>query len=122
MPEIEVVFFATDEGLSPVLEWLDSLPTKVQNKCIVRIERLTQLGYELTRPEADYLRDGVYELRVRRQRVNYRMLYFFHEGRAVISHGLTKESRVPPGEIDRTIVRKALFSEDPDRHTYTDRE
>ncbi|MEE8301406.1 MAG: type II toxin-antitoxin system RelE/ParE family toxin [Candidatus Tectomicrobia bacterium] len=122
MPEIEVVFFATDEGLSPVLEWLDSLPTKVQNKCIVRIERLAQLGYELTRPEADYLRDGVYELRVRRQRVNYRMLYFFHEGHAVISHGLTKESRVPPGEIDRTIVRKALFSEDPDKHTYTDRE
>ena len=116
MPEIEVVFFATDEGLSPVLEWLDSLPTKVQNKCIVRIERLAQLGYELTRPEADYLRDGVYELRVRRQRVNYRRLYFFHEGRAVISHRLTKESRVPPGEIDRTIVRKALFSEDPDGH------
>ncbi len=55
MPEIELVFFATDEGLSPVLEWLDSLPTKVQNKCIVRIERLAQLGYELTRPEADYL-------------------------------------------------------------------
>lgn len=36
------------------------------------------LGHELRRPEADFLRDGIYELRVSLQGQQYRMLYFFH--------------------------------------------
>ena len=70
------------------------------------------------RPEADFLRDGVYELRVRHQGVNYRMLYFFHGQAAVIlSHGLQKERAIPPREIDRAVDRKKRFARDPDRHT-----
>jgi len=44
---------------------------------------------------------------------------FFH-GRtaAVLSHGLVKEDRIPPGEIDRAIARKARFEADPEAHTY----
>ncbi len=63
---------------SPFLDWFDGLPPKAQDKCRVRIERLRELGHELRRPEADYLRDGIYELRVKHQGVNYRLLYFFH--------------------------------------------
>lgn len=51
---------------------------KALDKCRVRIERLRDLGHELRRPEADLLRDGIYELRVRLGTLNYRMLYFFH--------------------------------------------
>jgi hypothetical protein len=61
-----------------LLSWLDKLPTKAQDKCRVRIERLKELGHELRRPEADLLRDGIHELRVNLQGINYRMLYFFH--------------------------------------------
>jgi hypothetical protein len=39
---------------------------------------------ELRRPEADYLQDGIYELRVGFQHVNYRMLYFFYKNIAVV--------------------------------------
>jgi hypothetical protein len=46
----------------------------------VRIERLRDLGHELRRPEADYLRDGIYELRVGLGSVNHRMLYSFTGG------------------------------------------
>jgi putative component of toxin-antitoxin plasmid stabilization module len=71
------------------------------------------------RPEADYLRDGIHELRVRLGTVNYRMLYFFHEDiAAVVSHGIVKEKRVPPKEIDRAITAKKLFEADPERHTH----
>lgn len=118
MPETTVVFFAEDDGSAPLLTWLDQQQTKVQDKCLVKIERLAELGHELRRPEADLLRDGVYELRVRRGRVNYRMLYFFHERTAVISHGLTKEDTVPNKEIDLAIARKAQFAQDPQKHTY----
>jgi hypothetical protein len=118
MPETEVVFFAEDDGSAPVLDWLDQQETKVQDKCLVKIERLGKLGHELRRPEADYLRDGIYELRVRRGSVNYRILYFFSEGTAVISNGLTKRDVVPDREIELAVSRRAKFMHDSDRHTY----
>jgi phage-related protein len=103
----------------PILDWFDGLPQKALDKCRVKLERLRDLGHELRRPEADYLRDGVYELRVRLGSVNYRMLYFFHEDvAAVVSHGLTKERRVPPKEIDRAVAAKGRFAQSPDRHTH----
>ena len=120
MPPTQVIFFAEDDGTAPALSWLDSLPTKVRDKCIVRIERLGECGHELRRPEAEYLRDDIYELRVRSMRVNYRILYFFHEGQAVVTHGLTKEKEVPDSEISRAIHRRQLYLRDPSKHTYTE--
>jgi phage-related protein len=118
MPVTAVVFFIDEEGLCPLLVWLDQLLTKAQDKCIVRIERLAELGHELRRPEADFLRDGIYELRTSFQTVNYRMLYFFHQQTAVISHGLTKEKQVPDREIEVAIRHRKLFEKDPAKYTY----
>lgn len=59
MPRTHVVFYQEDDGTAPVLDWLDSLPPKAQDKCVVKIERLRELGHELRRPEADILRDGI---------------------------------------------------------------
>ena len=72
------------------------------------------MGHELRRPEADFLRDGIYELRVGLQHVNYRMLYFFH-GRtaAVVSDGLVKEAEVPAKEIEKAIERKRNLKRTP---------
>jgi phage-related protein len=119
MPWTKVVLYQEDDGSVPLLDWLDGLQPKVAAKCRVRIERLRELGHELRRPEADYLRDGIYELRVAQQSVNYRMLYFFHGNVAgVLSHGLTKEREVPPREIEEAIERKQRFEADPKGHTY----
>jgi phage-related protein len=118
MPPVEVVFYAMEDGTVPLLDWLDGLPRKVQNKCIVRIERLAEFGWELRRPEADLLRDGVCELRVRHGHVNYRVVYFFDRGRAVISHGLAKERRVPDRDIDLALRRRQEVEHDPERHVH----
>jgi len=119
VPNTHVVFYQETDGSVPVLEWLDTLPPKAQDKCRVRIERLTELGHELRRPEADYLRDGIYELRVGLQSVNYRMLYFFHgKIAAVLTHGLVKERAVPAREIEEAIRRKRKFEQAPEAHTY----
>lgn len=118
MPTTNVIFFAEDNGTCPVLDWLDAIPAKARDQCIVRVERLGELGHELRRPEADYLRDDIHELRVRLSRVNYRMLCFFHEGGAVISHGLTKKDVVPDREIDLAVERGGRFMKDPSKHTY----
>jgi putative component of toxin-antitoxin plasmid stabilization module len=62
---------------------------------------------------------GLYELRVGLRGQNYRMLYFFHGAvAAVLTHGLIKEDRLPPKDIERAIRRKQTFEQDPRRHTY----
>ena len=119
MPRTKIVLYREDDGTVPLLAWLDSIPDKARDKCVVRIERLREQGHELRRPEADFLRDGIYELRVALQGINYRMLYFFHRREAVVlSHGLVKEREVPPKEIDRAIVRKLKYEAAPSRHTH----
>jgi len=118
MPEIDVVLFKENNGSVPMIDWLDQIPERAKIKCLVRIERLAQMGNELRRPEADYIEDGIYELRVALQGINYRMLYFYHEKQGVLSHGLIKESRVPPNDIELAIKRKTIFEENSDGHTY----
>ena len=119
MPQIEVVFFMEDDGTVPVLDWLDGLGDKARAKCLVKIERLRQMGHELRRPEADYLRDGVYELRIALQGIKYRILYFFHKRTlAVLGHGLIKQRVVSPKEIDWAVERKNKFERDPEGHSY----
>jgi phage-related protein len=113
LAQTEVFLYRDEEGRIPLRDWLDELLTKVQDKCIDRISRLAELGNELRRPEADFLRDGIYELRASYQGVHYRMLYFF-SGRAIVvlSHGLTKERAVPPKEIDTAVKRKKQVEAD----------
>lgn len=121
MPRVSVVFYQDDDRSVPFLDWFKALDEPIQDKCRVKLERLGELGHELRRPEADYLRDGIYELRVKHRRVNYRMLYFFHSRTAVvISHGLKKEKKVPLGAIDRAVRFKRRFEDDPDGHTYSE--
>src|SRR5260370_39323979 len=107
MPRTNVLLYRDDDGIVPFLEWFDALPRKAQDKCRVKIERLRELGHELRRPEADYLRDGIYELRVRLQRINYRILYFF-QGRvaAILAHVLAKEARGSDTAINTALTRK----------------
>ena len=123
MPKTRVVLFRDADGYCPFLEWFSELPPKVQDKCYLRLERLREMGHELRRPEADFRRDGIYELRVVFRGVHHRMLYFFHGViAAVVSHGLVKEQVVPPREIDRAVERKKQFEADPSRHTYQETE
>jgi len=115
----EVPYFQQEDATVPMVRWLDELHKKARQKCFARLERLHMLGHELRRPEGDYLRDGIYELRATYQGVHYRMLYFFHGTAAVIvSHGLTKERQVPPREIDLAVRRKEQFDASPKRHAY----
>jgi phage-related protein len=120
VPRTEVLFFREPKDDSvPLLEWLDDQPVKVKAKCTERIDRLGEMGHELRRPEADLLRDGIYELRASYQGVHYRMLYFFaRQAVVVLSHGLTKERVVPPREIDRAGQRKRMVEAEFEKFTF----
>jgi hypothetical protein len=107
-----------------VVDWLKALrrdDRQAYARCVAGIRRLPEAGHELRRPEADYLRDGVYELRARSRRVHYRILYFFH-GRqvAILAHVLTKEGDIPEADLERALRWKAAVEENPERHTYAE--
>ena len=119
MPKTKVIFYKDDDGSVPVLDWLEQLPSKAVAKCLVRIERLGELGHELRRPEADLLREKTYELRIGLHGINYRILYFYHgDVAAVLAHGIIKESAVPQKEIERAMERKRRFETNPKKHTH----
>ena len=120
MPRTDVVLSCEDDVSVPLLEWLDGLSPRARLKCLARVERLRELGHELRRPEADYLREDVYELRAKHAGIDYRILYFFYGRIAIVlSHGFSKQqARVPKGEIERAVKRKSAFEADPARHTY----
>lgn len=85
----------------------------------MRIQRLAELGFELRRPETDYLSDGIYELRIGWNGKNYRILYTFTDKQVVLlTHGIEKERRVPPAEIDLAVACKKKWENDPVAHTY----
>ena len=123
MPETRVVFYQDQDGEAPVLEWLKPLlkqDRKGYANCVARIQQLASTGYELRRPTADYLRDGIYKLRAKHVRVQYRILYFFSgQNVAILTHAITKgEDQVPNTEIEQAIQRKAQFEVNPAAHTY----
>ena len=122
MPRTSLVLYRDEDGNTSFLDWFEHIPQQAQYRCQARLKLLAEQGHELRRPAADYLRDGIYELRARSDRVHYRILYFFH-GRqmVVISHGFTKQqSAVPPEEIERALRRKASFKSDPAKHTHVE--
>jgi phage-related protein len=126
MPRTDVIFYQEDRYDVPVLDWLKELrrtDQRAYESCVAAIARLAEFGHELRRPLADMLRDNIYELRIRKGRVNYRILYFFH-GRdlAILGHALTKEDTVPRADIERAIRRKKAFQADTAGHSYVEEE
>lgn len=120
MPRVNITFFREPDGRVPVREWLDRLrieDRQAYSRCEARLRRLEIMGYELRRPEADYVGDGLYELRARRGHVNLRLIYCFH-GReiVVLLHALTKEDRLPEAELRRALDRKLRLERNPDLH------
>jgi phage-related protein len=82
-------------------------------------ELLVRFGHQLRRPAADYLRDGIDELRAKQGHVQQRLLYFFR-GRqvAIVAHALSKQDQVPKADVECATQPKKLFETNPKAHTY----
>jgi len=120
MPATTIQLFRDDDGSVPFLEWLENIEQqnrKVYEKCRSYLQRLADFGHELRRPTADLLRDGVYELRFAYLGVNYRILYgFVGKDLVLVSHGITKEKKVPAKEIDLARTRLEKFGTNPKKY------
>ncbi len=120
MPHMTVSVFCEANGDIPLEGWLANLEKRFPKAYERALERMLQLesyGNELKMPHSKPLRDGIYELRWRVVKVQYRILYFFHgKCGAALSHGITKEGEVPAGDIDLAVKRKKLIVTNPTKH------
>jgi hypothetical protein len=121
MPRTEVMVFRKADGTTPFSDWFDDLQAsepKAYENCLARILLLAECGHQLRRPQADLLERGIYELRTKKGRVNYRVLYGFHGSHAaVLACGCTKKAAVDPNDIEYAVKALELVKKDPARHT-----
>lgn len=89
----------------PIEEFLNKLSKKELVFIESALNRLSEHGNNLRRPHADYLRDNIYELRVKASQSQYRLFYFFFDGvKIIITHGYQKKtSAVRDQEIKKAI-------------------
>jgi hypothetical protein len=48
VPKTSVMLYREESGSCPFVEWFDTLPAKVQDKCYLRLERLREKGSRAT--------------------------------------------------------------------------
>jgi hypothetical protein len=122
MPQTSILVYRQGPGKqAPLIEWLEGLKKterKAYTKCLAFIQHLEREGFQLQRPTAAPLGDDIYELRPTLGTINYRILYFFcGKNIACLSHGITKEDKVPDVEISRAIRRMNLVKSDIEKYT-----
>ncbi|MBM2815983.1 MAG: hypothetical protein HW421_2745 [Ignavibacteria bacterium] len=107
----KVIYYKTKSGKSPVEEFINLRSLKNQLKITAIIDYLEEKGISLPRPYADYLRDGIYEFRVKLSGDETRTLYFFcYETYIVLAHSFIKTSqKVPESDINIALKIKKDF-------------
>ncbi len=124
MPATEVHLFKDDKGVVPVQRWLDELEQREPDAyagCLDAILQLSLNGYELRRPACDFLRNGIYELRIKKKKVHYRILYFFYDRNCIaLTDGIRgKKGAVDPDRIDMAIAHRQLVESRPEKYIAT---
>jgi hypothetical protein len=96
-----VLYYESAEGECPVKEFIDSISERNQAKTLAVIAALEERGPDLPRPYADFLKDGIHELRVKLSGDQIRILYFFcYRDFIVLTNVFMKKTaKVPESEI-----------------------
>lgn len=113
MTAFSLEFYAGPSGDEPALDYIRRQAKAHRAKIGRALRYLEEVGPGARRPQADYLGDGIYELRVPIAQHQHRVLYFLH-GRAIIvvtSAFLKNEGRVPEAELARARRRRAVWLE-----------
>ncbi len=106
-----IYYFAGKDENKPVKEFIHSLTLKEQAKVYAYIRELKREGNNLHRPMADYLRDGIYELRPKNNRIFY---FFYLRDNAVLVHAIKKKAeKIPENDLRLCVKRKVEAEEEP---------
>ena len=99
--EWQVLYYSKKDGSMPVKEYINNLSLRERAKTMAFIELLEDRGPNLPRPYADFLDEGIHELRIKLSRTQIRILYFFcYQNIIVLTNVFEKHSaKVPKSKI-----------------------
>ena len=98
MPRLGCRFFRTPRGHEPARDWLKSLPVEAMKEIGSDIERV-QWQWPVSKPLVDGLGGGLYEVRTKVEKVQYRVLFSIADNTMVLLHGFVKKARTEPDEL-----------------------
>ncbi len=105
-----IYYFVDEWGNKPVGEFISTLTMKEQAKVYAYIRELKKQGSNLRRPMADYLRDGIYELRPKNNRIFY---FFYIRDTTILVHAIKKKTeRISDSDLRLCIKRKIKTEEE----------
>lgn len=109
--QFHVEFYETEDGKTPVVEFLDSLEDKMNAKMVGLMEILEEKGTMLREPFSSPLEDGIFELRaVQGSNISRALFFFFIEGRIIVTHGFVKKTqKTPRAQIELAKKYRADF-------------
>ena len=105
----KIEFYETENGIKCIEDYLNSIKDqKLKAKVLHDIDLLKQFGTALRKPHADYLDDGIWELRTKQSSNIARTLYFTVSGKKIILlHGFVKKTpKTPVAELERAKNNK----------------
>lgn len=96
----QVEFYEKENGDIPVENFLNSLDIKMRNKILMILNVLQEKGNQLREPYSKHLEDGIFEVRGKVSTDISRVLYFYHNGKIIMTNGFVKKSsKTPKTEI-----------------------
>ena len=110
MWDVEVRYYLTPSGLSPVRKFVEQLPREVQEDFLLAIDRLQrgeQLAMPLSKPLFDVAR-GLRELRLREPGGIYRVFYFVKKREALYLIHAMKNKTQKLLDRDKRLILKRL--------------
>jgi phage-related protein len=107
---LRTVYTFTDARRNnPVKDFIKHLSEKEQAKIHAYVNELKIQGHNLHRPMADYVGEGIYELRPRDNRIFY---FFFLRDNIVLLHAIRKKTdKIPQQDLDICLKRKRQVEE-----------
>ena len=107
---MNVVYYRTSSGRSPVKEFVDDLPFAVAADFALAVDRLENaesLEMPLSRPLFEIAR-SLYELRFHDRNNIFRVVYYVRKKDAIyLLHGYTKKTQKIP-EKEKMLIRRRL--------------
>ena len=93
MKSWEIEYYTKQSGRSPIEEFIDGLPINAKARVFKTFELVEEFGLDIGEPHVKYIKQGLWELRIRTQEGALRFLFTIKRRRAIILlHGFYKKT------------------------------
>ena len=95
--KLPVVFWKSDQGNEPVREWLREMDTEARKAIGDDVRYVQEKWTEgLGKPYVDGFGGGLYEVRTKHDKKEYRVLFCIEDDTMVLLHGFIKKTKKTP--------------------------